>query len=105
MLLLGALLLAVPVFENAASSFLGEILCQRCICFELGVSVSIDIGQNSSALPIDVTNSTKVYRQLPPCEGRTERLPGSIQFRRPRSDDPSLELQHQLVSFFLDCDS
>jgi len=32
-------------------------------------------------------------------------MPGSIEFGCPRPDDPSLELQHDLVRFFVDCDS
>src|SRR5437879_824082 len=96
---------SISILRTAASSFLSKIFRQRCICLKLSPGLSINLSQNSSPLAIDIADSAKIDRQLPVAEGRTERMPGSIEFGCPGPDDPSLELQHDLVRFFVDCDS
>src|SRR4029077_5089396 len=100
-----SVLTGIAVLGAAVSCFLGEVLSKWRISFELRVSLPINIGQNSSAGAIDMPDSAEVDPQLSAAEGRTERMPSAIQFGCPRSDDPSLQLQHDFLRSFVNCDS
>lgn len=105
MLISDAISFSTVILKIAGASFLGEIFRERRIRCELRVGLPMDVGQYFPALAIDVADSAKIDGEFFSFEGRTERMPGSIQLCRPRPDDPSLEFHHDLVCFFLDCDS
>lgn len=97
--------MSISILGTVASSFLSKIFHQRSVCLKPGLRFSIDVGQNSSSIVIDVAHSTKVNRQVPAREGKTERPPGAIELCSPGADDPSLELQHHPCWLLVDCDS